>query len=222
VQDVMNASESRAQGTPRPWTLDPAEHQLPSAAGHGLRAQVTQGRQPAPVARLRQATPRQAVAHGTRTGLTLLPEVAAIAMEDRLQEGLTAQSQPIGEVALLRMAKDVSPLDDAGHAMVVPGFAGKLRRGKAGAFRLDPWPSHGSTPLFLQGAFARPSTRRFEPCSFPKDPSVFCLSPVIIEPDEPTRPRFETRGRRGVKLKLAVSHFQGQRHLPLVELHHAA
>ena len=43
-----------------------------------------------------------------------------------------------------------------------------------------------------------------------------------IEPDEPTRPRFETRGRRGVKLKLAVSHFQGQRHLPLVELHHAA
>jgi hypothetical protein len=46
------------------------------------------------------------------------------------------------------MAKDVSPLDDAGHAMVVPGFAGKLRRGKTGAFRLDPWPSHGSTPLF--------------------------------------------------------------------------
>ena len=46
--------------------------------------------------------------------------------EDRRQEGLTAQSQPIGKVPLLRMAKDVSPLDDAGHAMVVPGFAGKL------------------------------------------------------------------------------------------------
>jgi len=35
-------------------------------------------------------------------------------------------------------------------------------------------------------------------------------------------PRFETRGKHGVKLRLVVSHFRDRRHLPVVELQQAA
>ena len=38
----------------------------------------------------------------------------------------------------------------------------------------------------------------------------------------PVRPQYETRGKTGVKLKLVVSHFQGRKHLPIVELQKVA
>jgi len=38
----------------------------------------------------------------------------------------------------------------------------------------------------------------------------------------PSKPRFEVRGPNGVKVRLAVSHLEGQRDLPIVELKKAA
>ena len=36
------------------------------------------------------------------------------------------------------------------------------------------------------------------------------------------RPKYETRGKNGVKLKLSVSYFKGRKHLPVVSLQKAA